>query len=92
MKRFQKILSALVAAVMSVSIMAAPVSAEWYKTSKGEYFYTDSDGERVTGWQTIDGSIYYFNSKGIMQTGWLKATNGDTYTLNLTANRLRIAH
>ena len=40
-----------------------------FKTVKGEKFYLDSDGVRVTGWQTIKNSRYYFDDGGVMQTG-----------------------
>lgn len=43
-----------------------------FVVSKGNTYYFDADGNKVTGWQTIDGKEYYFDSKGIAATGELK--------------------
>ena len=43
-----------------------------FVVSKGNTYYFDADGNKVSGWQTIDGKEYYFDSKGIAATGKLK--------------------
>ena len=43
-----------------------------FVVSKGNTYYFDADGNKVSGWQTIDGKEYYFDSKGIAATGELK--------------------
>ncbi len=41
---------------------------KWVKNK----YYVNSDGERLTGKQTIDGKTYYFNKSGVKQTGTVK--------------------
>lgn len=60
------------AALMTANLSAAQVSAAWHKTSEGKYYYTNSDGKKLTGTRKIKGSIYYFDKNGEMHTGWLK--------------------
>lgn len=80
MKRGIKALSFVMAAVMSVSAMQAiTVSAKWYKTSDGQYYYTDADGDLCIGWRTINGNKYFFDDDGYMHTGWLTTEDGDKY-------------
>lgn len=43
-----------------------------FVVSKGNTYYFDSDGKKVTGWQTINEKEYYFDSKGIVATGEVK--------------------
>ena len=43
-----------------------------FVVSKGNTYYFDADGNKVTGWQTIGGKDYYFDSKGIAATGEVK--------------------
>lgn len=68
----KRTLSVLAAAVMTMSAFSAPVSAQWQKTSSGAYYYTDSNGKKVTGIKKINGSVYYFKDNGEMYKGWLK--------------------
>ena len=80
MKNLTKALTcAAMAAMMTVSsgMCAVTASADWHKTSNG-YYYTDSDGDRLTGWQTIGSGKYYFNSKGYAATGF-KTVSGKKY-------------
>ena len=43
-----------------------------FVVSKGNTYYFDSDGKKVTGWQMIEGALYCFDNKGIMQrSGWV---------------------
>lgn len=81
MKNTKKILSFVMAATMVLSSSAIPVSAEWYKTQSGKYYYTDSDGDKCIGWRTINGSKYYFDDSGYMKKGWFKDENGKYYYL-----------
>lgn len=68
-----KRISIMAAAVlMTANFSAAAVSADWHKTDEGKYYYTDSDGEKLTGSHKIKGSVYYFDKNGEMHTGWLK--------------------
>ncbi len=60
------------------SVFAVPVSAQWHKTDSG-YYYTDSDGKKLTGLNKINGSVYYFDKNGKMYTGWLKTKKGYCY-------------
>ncbi|PFZ93905.1 S-layer homology domain-containing protein [Bacillus wiedmannii] len=47
---------------------------------KGKWTYYKKDGQRITGFQSIDGKRYYFGTDGFMQTGWVH-TNGYDYYL-----------
>ena len=47
-----------------------PAAKFTWKKSSGKWYYVDQNGNKTTGFATIDGSVYYFNSKGIMLTGW----------------------
>lgn len=48
--------------------------------SKGNTYYFDSDGKKVTGWQMIEGALYCFDNKGIMQrSGWVAKDDGKAY-------------
>ena len=47
-----------------------PTAKFTWKKSSGKWYYVDQNGNKTTGFATIDGSVYYFNSKGIMLTGW----------------------
>lgn len=75
-----KVISAAMASLMAVSAMSAAavtVSADWNKTDTG-YTYTDSNGNKKTGWQTIDGSKYFFGTNGIRRTDF-KTIASSTY-------------
>ena len=41
-----------------------------FVVSKGDTYYFDGDGNKVTGLTDINGSKYYFDDEGVMQTGW----------------------
>ncbi|WP_407707515.1 SH3 domain-containing protein, partial [Bacillus mycoides] len=47
---------------------------------EGKWTYYKKDGQRITGFQSIDGKRYYFGTDGFMQTGWVH-TNGYDYYL-----------
>lgn len=75
-----KVISAAMASLMAVSAMSAAavtVSADWNKTDTG-YTYTDSNGNKKNGWQTIDGSKYFLGTNGIRRTGF-KTIASSTY-------------
>lgn len=38
-----------------------------FVVSRGDTYYFNTDGEKVTGWQNVDGSWYYFDELGILQ-------------------------
>lgn len=51
-----------------------------FVVSKGNTYYFDSDGKKVTGWQMIEGALYCFDNKGIMQrSGWVAKDDGKAY-------------
>lgn len=73
MNNILKRISAIAAAaVMASNFSVITASAAWHKTNEGNYYYTDSDGKKLTGSRKIKGSYYYFDKNGIMHTGWLK--------------------
>ena len=75
---FRTLSCAAVAAVMMFSSGAAlSVSADWQKEKNG-YSYTNDDGEKLTGWHTINGEKYYFSKKGIAASGF-KTIGGKKY-------------
>ena len=45
------------------------------------YYYINSNGYMVTGWQKINNVWYYFRSDGVMATGW-QEVNGEWYYLD----------
>ncbi|EJR95159.1 S-layer protein (plasmid) [Bacillus mycoides] len=47
---------------------------------EGKWTYYKKDGQRITGFQSIDGKRYYFGTDGFMQSGWVH-TNGYDYYL-----------
>lgn len=80
MKKLTRVFAcAAAAAVMTVSsgMFSVTAAADWHKTDSG-YYYTDSDGDKLTGWQTIGSGKYYFNSKGYAVTGF-KTIKGKKY-------------
>lgn len=51
-----------------------------FVVSKGNTYYFDADGKKVTGWQTISDALYYFDKEGVMQkSGWLTTDEGKAY-------------
>ncbi|MED3615426.1 S-layer homology domain-containing protein [Bacillus wiedmannii] len=46
---------------------------------EGKWTYYKKDGQRITGFQSIDGKRYYFGADGFMQTGWLHTGGYDYY-------------
>ncbi len=59
--------------------------AEGWNKIDGKWYYYDSEGNMVTGWQKIKSSgsqysaWYYFASNGVMQTGWQKLKRNSNY-------------
>jgi len=53
----------------------------------GKTYYYDSNGKKVTGWQTINNEKYYFNSDGEMQKG-ITTIQGKKYFLGVTKGKL----
>lgn len=51
-----------------------------FVSSKGEQYYFDADGKKVTGWQEINGQKYHFTKTGIMEKDtWKKKDGGKCY-------------
>lgn len=51
------------------------------KEFKNWFYFDETNGNMLTGWQYIGISWYYFNPQGIMLTGWIEV-NGNLYYLN----------
>mgnify|MGYP001325786120 CR=1 FL=1 len=52
----------------------------WYKDSDGStYYFRESSGTKVKGWQCIDGSWRYFGDEGSQVFGWKKINNNLYY-------------
>lgn len=47
--------------------------------SKGKMYYFDAEGNKVTGWQTIQNAQYLFDKEGVMQTGWQERDGAKYY-------------
>jgi len=72
MKKFiARVVAVSMALTMAAAALAAPVSAEWVKTSGGSWRYTQSNGSYIRSrFEKIDGKWYMFNNVGNMVTGW----------------------
>lgn len=59
-------------------LAAVPVSAarkyqeQWVTSSKGNTYYYNKEGRKVTGMKKIGKKTYYFDSQGIQRTGWIR--------------------
>lgn len=76
----KKIIPAIAAAVMMMSAVSVPVSADkWVKTDSGYTFeYTDGT-QAKTGWLTVSKKKYYIDKNGCRHTGWLTTTKAKYY-------------
>ncbi|NOW84602.1 hypothetical protein B0H39_002483 [Clostridium beijerinckii] len=82
MKRLRKVISLLiVASVITVnSIQANASTTGWQGNNSEGWWYVDSTGNYVTGWQEIGGQWYYFD-----QNGWMLSNKWiDGYYLSST--------
>ena len=61
-----------------VKTSSGAINAQWIG-SGNNWYYVDTDGKMVTGFQTIAEAKYYFAESGLMQTGWFKIDNADYY-------------
>lgn len=61
---YGKILAAIISAVLAASFVTAAVSAVSLDSSNGKIYCTDDNGNKLTGWQTVDGNKYYFKKDG----------------------------
>ena len=52
-----------------------------FVVSMGSTYYLDANGEKVSGWQTIQNSLYLFNELGVMQTNCWMNEEDDRYYL-----------
>lgn len=50
-----------------------------FVVSKGNTYYFDSDGNKLTGVADINGTKYYFDTEGIRQTGWQEIEGAKYY-------------
>ena len=50
--------------------------------SEGGTYYIGEDGEKVTGWQTINNAKHYFKKDGVMVTSAWKKSGDDVYYLS----------
>ena len=67
----QKRLLALTLATMLAFSIPVSASATWQQDSSGTWSWTEN-GERATGWKTINEKQYFFDDNGNMQTGWIE--------------------
>ena len=64
----KKICAAILSVMLTASCMTAVVSANSLENKDGKIYYTDDNGNNMTGWQTIDGDQYYFKKDGTAVT------------------------
>lgn len=50
--------------------------------SESDMFYFDEDGNKVTGWETINDAKFYFDQDGVLQKEMWKKTQKGTYYLS----------
>lgn len=50
-----------------------------FVTYKGDTYYFDKKGEKVTGWKNIKGIKHHFKEDGVMSKGWLKEKDATYY-------------
>ncbi|MBQ8567989.1 MAG: hypothetical protein IJ446_02095 [Oscillospiraceae bacterium] len=87
MKKITKIsfcLAAAAAMTVSSGVCSLTASAQLYKNDTG-YYYTDENGDRLTGRQEINGKIFYFDDEGYAYTGF-KEIDGNTYYFRPSRN------
>lgn len=96
-KLFKRTLAILT--TMLIAFVAVPpinASAAWCKDTKGNYYYKNSDGEFLKGFQTIGDNTYYFDKNGKMHTSkWVTTTSGNKYYFRkngtmVTASKIKI--
>ncbi len=56
-------------------------TGQYVEIKEDTYVYVDENGQKVTGWKTINGKKHYFDDDGIMASGKTKIGN-DTYYLD----------
>lgn len=61
---FGKILAVIISAVLAALCVTVAVSANLLDTKDGKIYCTDDNGNKLTGWQTIDENKYYFKKDG----------------------------
>ena len=71
MKKNRIAAAALCAVIAGSGIFAlgTPVYADWTKEN-GSTYYTDTQGQKATGFKEIDGNRYYFGKDGKMRKNW----------------------
>lgn len=63
---------------IQVTVEAAPPIG--WVMNNGQWYYLDSNGQKMTGWITDGGKKYFLDQSGVMKTGWLDF-NGSRYYL-----------
>ncbi len=58
-----------------------PVTSQYIEIEKETFVYVDENGQKVTGWKTINGRKHYFYDDGIMAVGTIEV-DGDKYYLD----------
>lgn len=76
----KKIISALLAVMISAASFAVTADAASWKKTKYGYVYTYSDGSIAkSGWLKVGKKTYYIQPDGTRKTGWLKTKQGAKY-------------
>lgn len=70
MKKFKKLLSALLVFLSITILNPVQANATWKSDSNG-WWYTEGNSYAI-GWTKISGQWYYFDNNGYMKTGWLQ--------------------
>ena len=76
----KKIISALLAVILSAA--AATVTADaagWTRTKYGYAYYYENGTAAKSGWLKLGDNTYYIQPNGIRKTGWLKSKQGAKY-------------
>lgn len=88
MKNIKKIIAMSLVILSITGMNVVQASANW-NFNRGSWFYENSDGNVLTGWQQINGKWYYFstvqtneNFLGEMITGWQLINNNWYYFYN----------
>ncbi len=58
-----------------------PITSQYVEIEDDTFVYVDENGQKVTGWKTINGRKHYFYEDGIMATGTIEV-DGDKYYLD----------
>lgn len=65
---FGKILAVIISAVLAALCVTVVVYANSLDNKDGKIYCIDNNGNKLTGWQTVDGNKYYFKKDGSAAT------------------------